>query len=373
MELKNLSKDNTLTNLANSILKFYGCTTYHDTMSDIDELLKKSGKKKICLFLFDAFGKVILEKHRDSAKFMYDHRYKVIHSVFPTTTVAATTAITTGKYPIETGYVGWVQYFKRLDTFVEVFPSKTRDENIRKIEPSITSSILKTKYLVDDINKSAKKDVAIMRMSFDFNSQLGEWFSNKKWERQVNKDLSNYSFVYAYNTQPDHFMHIYGTDSPKVKKVIKQINGIVKRLTKKHKDTLFLAVSDHGMVDVNYLNIDEIEGFKETLDKDIICLEGRFATFFVKDQKKFLEVFHNTPLLKDNFILASKEEIIKNHILGYSTTQNNKSLDTLGDFFLISNSKYSLCDSFTSKVHMKAAHAGMTKDEIEIFLQVYNK
>ena len=60
-----LSDSNNLVNLSNSILKFFDCETFHKSHLKIDEILKKSNKKKVCIFLFDGFGKAILNKYKD--------------------------------------------------------------------------------------------------------------------------------------------------------------------------------------------------------------------------------------------------------------------------------------------------------------------
>ena len=95
---------------------------------------------------------------------MYDHRFMVINSVFPTTTVAATTAITTGRYPIETGYMGWCQYFSKANKTYEVFSSKNWCNPLDKFPVGITNSILKINYITDDINKKANKTISSMVM-----------------------------------------------------------------------------------------------------------------------------------------------------------------------------------------------------------------
>jgi hypothetical protein len=372
MNSKPLSKTKSLVNLANSILKFYGCETYHDSLKEIDDLLAQSGRKKVCLFLFDAFGEVILERYKKAAPYMYSHRYLEINSVFPPTTVAATTSVTTGKYPIETGYLGWTQYFSKPDKFIQVFGSVNWKDKTDKIDPPVTQSILKTKYITDDINKKAGKEIATMVMSFNYISKFGIGASNRKWARYVKDALKTHDYVYAYNIFPDHLMHEFGVNSPIVWSTIHQINHIVKKLTKKFPDTLFLAISDHGMLDTQDIKISSIPGFKETLSKDCIAIEGRFASFFVKDKEKFVEIFNNTPILKDNFVIQSREEVLANHLFGYSKTQNKIALDTIGDFTLLATNKYCLVDDYAGPKSLKARHAGITDDEVNIYLQAYN-
>jgi hypothetical protein len=147
---------------------------------------------------------------------------------------------------------------------------------------------------------------------------------------------------------------------------------LVKKVVNKFPDTLFLAISDHGMLDTQDIKISSIPGFKETLSKDCIAIEGRFASFFVKDKEKFVEIFNNTPILKDNFVIQSREEVLANHLFGYSKTQNKIALDTIGDFTLLATNKYCLVDDYAGPKSLKARHAGITDDEVNIYLQAYN-
>lgn len=378
MENIELSKGKSLVNLANSILKHFGCKTYHDSIPEIDKLIEESGKEKICLFLFDAFGKFILETYKDDVPFMYSHRFLEIESVFPPTTVACTTSVTTGKYPIETGYLGWTQYFKSLDKFIDVFPSSEKDESsidnsTKDSGVNIQEAILKTRYIFDDINEKYGKEVAKSIMSFKYKKEhmpLNE--VNELWAKDVDKSLSENLYTYAYNVYPDSLMHDYGINHKKVRNVVIWINNTIEKLVKKHPDTLFLCVSDHGMIDVKQFNIEDINGLVDTLNRPLIALEGRFASFFVKDKDKFLEIYKSTPLLNEHFLLLSKEEILNKHYFGYSENINPVALETIGDYTLISLDEYSLMDRFTCQHTFKGHHAGLSKQEREIYLQAYN-
>ncbi len=373
-----LNKEKSLVNLANSILKHFGCKTYHDTIPEIDKLIEESGKEKICLFLFDAFGKSILENYKDVAPFMYSHRFLEIESVFPPTTVACTTSITTGKYPIETGYIGWTQYFKSLDKFVDVFPSTEKDESsldnsTKKVGINILETILKTPSIFDDLNEKYGKEVSKSVQSFYYKKEgMSIEQVNNAWAKVVDKAISQNLYTYAYNVYPDSLMHEYGVNDKHVKNVIIWINNTIETLVKKHPDTLFLCISDHGMIDVKQFNIEDIPGFTQTLKRPLISIEGRFASFFVKDKEKFLEIYKSNPLLNEHFLLLSKEEILEKHYFGYSENVNPISLETIGDYTLISTDEYSLMDKFTCQHPFKGAHAGLSKQERKIYLQAYN-
>ncbi len=111
--------ENTLVNLSNSILKHFGATCFHESIPEIDELLK--GHKKVVAVLFDGMGQNITRLHLKENSYIRSNYVTTINSTFPPTTAAATTAFLTGKYPIETGWLGWAEYFKDYDRKVLLF------------------------------------------------------------------------------------------------------------------------------------------------------------------------------------------------------------------------------------------------------------
>ena len=98
------------------------------------------------------------------------------------------------------------------------------------------------------------------------------------------------------------------------------------------------------MVDTEFIQINSIPGFVDCLKRDCITIETRASTFFVKEDKKedFLKIYHNTPILKDNFYIQDREEVLANHIFGYTDKANRISLDTIGDFTLFAHELHSL-------------------------------
>ena len=89
---------NCLVNLANSILKKFGVETTADTLPLADEYLNRSYKNVVVLLL-DAMGVSILEKHLSEDGFFRSHLAGEYNSVYPPTTVAATTSLLSGLYP----------------------------------------------------------------------------------------------------------------------------------------------------------------------------------------------------------------------------------------------------------------------------------
>ena len=98
-------KDNCLVSISNAILYHYTGKSFHKPHPKMMEILGKNKYDKIVLMLFDGMGKSIQDKYFTKSDFIYRKKAFEITSVFPPTTVAATTAVCSAKYPMETGWL----------------------------------------------------------------------------------------------------------------------------------------------------------------------------------------------------------------------------------------------------------------------------
>ena len=92
MQVKN-NYNETLTNLACSIRKYFDLEYKHNTLEYIDKILEVRKPKNVVIILFDGMGSNIIDKVLPQDSFFIKHRIKTITTVFPATTVAATTTI----------------------------------------------------------------------------------------------------------------------------------------------------------------------------------------------------------------------------------------------------------------------------------------
>ena len=135
-----------LVNLSNSILKRFGAETSADTLKSADEYLAK-GHRNVVVLLLDAMGTSILEKHLAEDGFFRSNLRDTFSSVYPPTTVAATTSILSGLYPNEHGWLGWDIYFPQLDknsliSSATVLPSNLSINGTITLSPSVIGFIL---------------------------------------------------------------------------------------------------------------------------------------------------------------------------------------------------------------------------------------
>jgi len=360
-------KDNCLVNLSNSILKYFTGECYHSTIKEMDDILATHKEKKVTIMLFDGFGKSIREKHLKETDFLRKKRVFTISSVFPPTTAAATTSVCSAKYPCETGWLGWRQYFSNHNVVVDMFTNNN----------SLTGDHIPGKYLSEIycsytpiweiIAKTGAKANAVHPYPID---SIGPKSLNEFFE--VADSLMKRSgdhFYYMYWADPDKTMHAEGTTSQKVVRICKEINKKCAELAKNNKDNLIIVLSDHSMVDTKYFYLYEHEDFANMCER-IFSLDARTCSFNIKPEfkDKFVDCFNK--YYGGKFILKTKQEVIDEKWFGEGEPHPIFE-DFLGDFMVTSIADYGF--SFEKDFPLIANHAGSTSEESLIDVSILNK
>ena len=362
--------DHNLVTFSNSLLKHFGGVPFHQTEPAVDEAL--SNRQKVAVILFDGMGQNTIRKHLKYNSFIRQHFLCTINSTFPPTTTAATTAFLTGKYPIETGWLSWTQYFEEYQRNIILF--KNVDYNTeQEIEPKgIANSVLPTKTILELIEEN-NKDVHVFdirRFPVDKDGPKTLW----QLERRINKTLKGTKkcLAYFYFDSPDREMHELGIDHRRIHHMIKKIEKMMMRLCKKNSDTAFFTFADHGHINVQYLDICEHDDLYSLL-RHPLSFEKRTPTFFVKEdkQEEFKELFNK--YYGEHFILFSKQEALVSQIFGEGKTNDNITR-FIGDFIATSKDKYCLYASkeMNRMDFFKGHHAGNTEEEMRIDISAYN-
>lgn len=361
-----LDPKNTLTNVSNSILGFFDVPKFHDSFKPLDKILKETKKEKIALVLLDGFGKVIFETYKDDIPYLYSHILTQYKSVFPPTTVAATTTLTTGKYPIETCYLGWTQYFKSRNAFINVFPSNNAFDHSEFFSPSVTSTELKVDYIWDLINKTQKHNAANISSFFKKTRDKEDDF--EAFFEDADKLIKEHDFVYIYSTNPDHLLHGLGIKNEEIRENVMYLESKVKELVENNPDTLFILTADHGFADIEEIDFKLHQDFLDTLNEDVFSIEPRFATVSVKDEEKFLELANK--YYSDYFYIKTKKELLEEHTFGYG--EPSPLFDsTVKNYFLIAKDKYCFYQS-DEPIGFNGTHAGSLDIETDLYLLVFN-
>lgn len=360
--------DNCLVNLSNSILKAFGAETTAPTLKMADNLLEGSHKNVVVL-LMDAMGISILEKHLQPDGFLRSHLAGSYSSVFPPTTVAATTSVLSGLYPNEHGWLGWDMYYPELDKNVTVFTNNEQateddDGNVKPLVPAADFhagfKFTPYKNIISKINEAGGTAYASMPYLPPFPKDLDSIFA------RVNDLCSKpgKKFIYAYWNEPDNTIHLTGPDSRETHDLMLLLEKKIETLASGLSDTLLLVTADHSQIAcTNYCLMD----YPEILN----CLvrmpsvEPRTLSFWVKDEYKddFPKIFKDA--FGDKFWILTREEVIERKLFGIGK-DHELFRDMLGDYLAISVSDAAIFLTHEEMKIMPGGHAGLTQEELDI-------
>ena len=368
MKVKNDYQES-LTNLACSIRKYFNIDYKHNTLIYIDELLESLQPKNVVTILCDGMGDNILKRTLNKGDFLLEHRLKGIYTVFPATTVAATTSVMTGLNPVETGMLGWDMYYKDLDKVITVFKNEEKGDDTHKVleeAKQYKKEHMITKTIMDDINEKGEyKGYIVSKFSSNPYETVDEMFEMIK--NRCSEPGRKY--IYAYNNEPDSTMHLLGSDTPEAIALIKDFNNRIEKLSNEVEDTVIFVIADHGHINVNHIFLDDYPDIVACLKRNT-SLEPRATNFFIKDDKKeeFVNLFNK--YFSEYFDLYDKEDIINSKLFG-DGKENEIFKDALGDFLAIAKSNKDFI--YGGSNPLKSQHAGYTDDEILVPLIVIKK
>jgi len=365
MKVKN-NYNECITNLACSIRKYFGLDYKHNTLNYIDEILDLKKPKNVITILCDGMGSKIIERVLDENSFLIANKVKDITTVFPATTVAATTSMMTGLNPVESGMLGWDMYFKKIDKTITTFlNSEKGDFEYKPLQEAIDfkEKYMKTKSIMNDINEQTEyKGYALFPFGNNAYKDLEDMFNIIK--EKCNEEGKKY--IYAYSTEPDSIMHELGTNCKEAKDIIIDLNKRIENLSKIIKDTIIFVVADHGHKNVINIDLNDYPDIVECLVRNT-SIEPRAVNFFIKEEKKkdFEILFKK--YFSDDFDLYEKDDIINSKLFG-DGEENEIYRDALGDYMAIAKTDKTLL--YIGSEKLKSHHAGYTDDEIYVPLIV---
>ncbi|MDD3128768.1 MAG: alkaline phosphatase family protein [Candidatus Izemoplasmatales bacterium] len=358
-----------LLNITSSILKNYNVNLGYKSLDSLDFVLQKK-YKNIIFYLVDAMGTEIIKKHNDKTSFLLSKLEDSLTTVFPSTTVAATTTAITGLPPVATAWIGWQQYVAEENKNVVFFLNQDYYDETFKFTYNVSEKYLPVKKIYELINER-NKNVVTHEIFPEFRVP-----KHKKIKDQVDTVLETIknnenNFIYAYWDKLDTYLHEYGTTSKIVNDHISEINNAMKYLFDNiDEETLVVITADHGQVDVEGINLYEYLDIVGMLEHKP-AVEGRATAFYLKSgmNEEFEECFNKC--FKDKFLLYKSEDVLRMNLFGEGNI-NSKIKDFIGDYFAIAIDKYHFVFQDLGHKH-KATHAGLLKDEMMIPLILLKK
>ena len=361
-------------NISCSLLKYYGCPYRHPSLEVLDKLFETRKPRNVVFMLFDAMGISIINRHLPEDSFIRRHIVRSLTSTFPPTTVAATTAINSGLQPIETGWLGWITYFREVDqNVVTFFNTKQGNEHESLNVPHLAYSNMPYPSLIMQI-RAKHPEINVMSFSpfmtfpTDPNTKTVSVTDGCDRIIEMIKEEGPH-FIYSYWDNPDHDMHVHGIDAPCITDILKDIDRNLERLSREiGDDTLVIVTADHSQINSKWLYLCDYPELQNLLVRPH-SIEFRAASLFVKEgkQEEFKERFEK--LLGEHFILMSHKEFLESGLLGNSLP-HPRTDGFVGDFVAISKDEYCLGDYHEDSKGLIGIHAGLTEEEMMVPLIV---
>lgn len=352
--------DRSILSVASSVLKYFGVTDCeHKTLPEFDELLNKN-YKNVIVMLFDGLGVSAINEHLNENDFLRCNFVCSISSVFPSTTVAATTTIESGYSPLETGWLGWDLYFDEIGENVAVFRNTLQKNGEVAANYNVARRYIPYKNIFERIEEINGKRTAYCVSPFSkYHSKSVHDICKriKKLSRKKHK-----KYIYSYWHQPDTEMHYYGVKSQQTHEQILLINNEVEKLCNRLKNSLVIITADHGLCDSENVYLEDYPELSEMLKIPPSIEPSRAMSFFIKDG--LLEEF-KTEFNKhfgDDFKLMTKEEVFTENVFGFGKP-HPRTYGFVGDFLAVATGKKSLFIE-REETNFIGVHAGLTAEEM---------
>ena len=360
MNIRYPDYEHCLVNLACSIARYFGVETGNvPTLGICDDLLENA-YQNVVVFLLDGLGKGILEENLEPDGFFMRHLRGTYSSVFPPTTVAATTSICSGQYPAGHSWLGWDCYYPQLDKNVTVFRNTESGSDRPAADYPVAQTFCPYEAVTEIIQRAGKQAYTVSPFAEPYPQSLEAVCS--LIETLCGQNGQKY--IYAYWPEPDTTIHKTGCGSFDTKSVLKTLEAQVQSLCTELSDTLLIVTADHGLVDSYGAAITDYPQILECLVR-MPSIEPRAVNFFIKEgmHAQFRQEFQKE--FGEKFLLLTKEEVKTSHLFGPGPEHPN--LDAmLGDYLAVAVSDLSLYSTAEERDRFVSVHAGLTEAEMRI-------
>lgn len=341
--------------LACSLLAHYGLQPPNPTLPEADNLLA-SRPRNVVLLLLDGLGEWLIRRHLSEKHFLIRHNIGTLSSVFPPTTAAAATALESGLFPAQSGWLGWSVYWPELDNNVNLYPNTTPDG--RSAAPvHLGETYLSFQTLTGQIQGVEGVEAAALtgdRTRLDTLFQAVGSICRRPGRH----------FLYAYLDQPDHLLHKEGCQSRHAAQLLQTVDRLLETAFPTWPDTLLLVTADHGFLDLDGRCLEDFPALTATLRLPP-SIEPRALNCFVKpgQDAAFLQALYQA--VGDAYTVYPRAEVLRTALFGPGL-EHPRFRTMVGDYLAVARTPLTLFPTRQYQASMCAGHGGMTSEELTV-------
>jgi predicted AlkP superfamily pyrophosphatase or phosphodiesterase len=252
-------------NLVSSIAAHFGVQTGHPGLRDA---LPLKGVETIVMFVVDGLGHGQLEKHIADGdvptlkSLMASNEHRTLTSVFPSTTMAAMTAMYTGCAPAQSGWLGFTMWLEEVQAVVDMIEQRNlatrtvlEERDFLRVVPNLALRLERAGVNCFAVQPSGFRDSWLNEWYWAGAMQSGYVTTNTLPSVAVNAlGVSGRKYVMIYCPDYDTVCHRHGPSSPHASDEISATDHVLERLLPqipRDGKTLLLVTADHGHKDLD--------------------------------------------------------------------------------------------------------------------------
>lgn len=370
----------TVVNLLSSIIRTLGGHSPHPELRTFPREARRTDK--LVYLVVDGLGAAQLERHLARGKgerFFARHPRQTISTVFPSTTAAAITSLSTGASPREHAILGWYLNLPDLGIVATILLGTT-----------LTGTpLFDSEFDVD----------GYMRVPCYLDSVPGQriWLTYDGIDRRpINRALTNWTDVRSHGTLPElarAMVHFAESDTPGVAyaywprydalchqhgaaaapseehfvEIDAMLGAVIDRL--RENGTSLVISADHGFVDVepeNLVELAEVPGLRECL-ATAPSGDARQVSFFVRPRMvpRFESIVRTE--LAHAGVLVAGDDLLESGVFGPGAAHPAIE-QRLGDYVFLAREGFALAYRVpgNARPHPRGHHGGMTSSEMRV-------
>ncbi len=390
--------DLSLVNIPATLLKLFDIRIpHHAPLPDALTEGQTEGVRKVILFLVDALGynqlRSVLRSEPNLIinELISRGRFSPLTSIFPSTTVAALTSLSTGLTPQEHGMLGFHLFLREYATVADMigFTPIHDGEHGRLLRMGLEpQKFLRAETLGQRLANAGIPSYVLIKSIFK-HSPLSKMFYNGAkavhgfvnssdmfvtLKRLVTQNPDERSCIMVYWDAIDSISHAYGPNSEAFAAEVRNLSYSLEREFMEQVDsqisgtTLLILTADHGQVTVPDNRLVRVDRHAKIRDNLLLPPTGDFRAAYLYAKQGKVEALraYLKEQLSDQMVAIPSSKALSSGLWGYGDVHPEVP-ERMGNLVAIMRENYAFYSSVKEKPYYTGGkHGGLTPDEMLI-------